>query len=88
MASVTPASEMMPCRSEGCSKVSRRTLNLDEFAADSTLEESGFEPLVPLTMETLFGIPYFAARALHTVRSQIRSGPRGDRRFESPILQR
>ena len=38
MASVTPASEMMPCRSEGCSKVSRRTLNLDEFAADSTLE--------------------------------------------------
>jgi hypothetical protein len=48
MASVTPASEMMPCRSEGCSKVSRRTLNLDEFAADSTLEEAGFEPSVPL----------------------------------------
>jgi hypothetical protein len=38
---------MMPCRSEGCSKVSRRTLNLDEFAADSTLEESGFELVVP-----------------------------------------
>jgi hypothetical protein len=47
MASVTPASEMMPCRSERCSKVSRRTLNLDEFAADSTLEEDGFGLQVP-----------------------------------------
>jgi len=29
--------------------------------ADSPLEERGFEPLVPLTTETLFKISYFAA---------------------------
>src|SRR4051812_30026227 len=44
-----------------CDTIVTRQRPGSRFAADSPLEESGFEPLVPLTTETLFRIPYFAA---------------------------
>jgi hypothetical protein len=59
-------------------------LNLDEFAADSPLEGSGFEPLVPLTTETLFRIPYFAAPSC--TPSEARSVPaRGEINGSNPL---
>ena len=47
----------------------------------SPLEQSGFEPLVPLTTETLFGVA--PPRAAHRLK-QIRSGLRGEQM--SPFL--
>jgi acyl-CoA dehydrogenase-like protein len=51
------------------------------------MEGAGFEPPVPLTPETLFRIPYFAA-ANHTPSEGRSSRSGGGRRFEPPSRSR
>jgi hypothetical protein len=55
----------------------------DREFADSLLEQRGFELLVPLTTETLFRMPYFAAPS--STPSEARSAPvRGEADGSNP----
>ena len=85
-ASGTQGSNPAPSRhSRLLETIALRLRGIEEwFAHGSPLEQRGFEPLVPLTTETLFQNTYLPPRAAHRLKPDLLR-PEGDRRFESPF---